>query len=317
MRLLTLLLGLYFANSVFADAELLPVAQFSDLHKIAKQFGKKTANETLIVMDDDDTLTMMSCTNPNKPKDCQYLGGPAWYKWQSDLLTDNPNSPFLVAKTEESLLNIAALLLSLNDMTYTENDIPKVLKKLTKKGAKLLVLTARGPSNLSATEMQFSNLYLSDKQKNNFLDFINQNALSGKSSQVPSFPGPFKPADCAIERNTLYQQGVMYVAGQNKGKMLQCFLKHTHSESIKNIIFIDDTLANVEDVYAAFETSTNYRVKALHFTLLSEHKNRLTSPTSNQNQNPYQLEAYKRWQMIKTILSSELLDPAALNHQEN
>lgn len=295
-----------------ADAEILPANSFNKLEKQVLSLGQKGIKETLIVMDDDDTLTMMPCDDQKKPEKCQYLGGPAWYSWQSDLIKNNSPSAFRVAKTDSELLDISALLLAMNDMPYTDNIIPGVLHELTQKGAKLLVLTARGESNLSATESQFANLYMTDAKSQKFLSFMQANSLVGRQSGISSIAGPITPADCGATRPIAYQQGIMYVAGQNKGEMLQCLLSRTKSEQIKNIVFIDDTLQNVEDVYTAFEESKDHTVYAYHYTRLEAHKNALTEEQGKEKENAYQKIANERWLKIKASLENTLQQPAAI-----
>merc|ERR1711991_1270545 len=108
----------------------------------------KNLKQTLIVMDDDDTLTMMKCNKNKGFKNCQYLGGPAWYAWQDKILKDYLNygkdNVYRIASTEQELIDISTLLFNLNKMPYTEKSIPNVLSRLSNKGVKLLVETARG-----------------------------------------------------------------------------------------------------------------------------------------------------------------------------
>jgi hypothetical protein len=297
-------------EKIFADAEIFPAPSFKQLHSAVLKFGEKNIDKTLIVMDDDDTLTMMQCDEQSDPQKCQYLGGPAWYAWQSNLIKKNDNTEYRVAKTEEELLQISALLLDINDMPYTDSHIPSILASLTDKGAKLLVLTARGHSNLSASESQFTDLPAHQNSAKNFLSFIRDNALKGRKSGIASFAGPTIPSSCQLKRPIAYQQGVMYASGQNKGEMLKCLLGETESGQITKIAFIDDTLKNVEDVYSAYELNKHYNVKAMHYTLLAKHKQALTK---GKNANKYQKEAHKRWLAIKHALKKNLLKPAIAN----
>jgi len=308
-----LVFGFVVSEKAFADAEIFPVSSFKQLHSAVLEFGKSSLAHTLIVMDDDDTLTMMECNKQSDPQKCQYLGGPAWYSWQSDLIKNNDNSEYRVAKTGEDLLKISALLLAMNNMVYTDNNIPSILASLTDKGAKLLALTARGYSNLSATISQFTGLSPHKHSPKSFLSFIRDNALKGRKSGIASFAGPTIPDSCQLKRPIDYQQGVMYAAGQNKGTILKCLLKKTESSHIKNIAFIDDTLANVENVYSAFELSKSYNVKAMHYTLLAKHKRALTKVDKGKNTNKYQKAAHKRWKAIKQALTKNLLKPAIAN----
>jgi len=296
-------------QNLSADSKLTSVDSFKEFQKVVNSIGSKNLSHTLVVMDDDDTLTMMSCPEQDNLDKCQYLGGPAWFSWQEKLL--ETDASYKVANSFDELLNISTLLFSMNDMVYTEECLPKVLHEFTKSGVKLLVLTARGTETLSATASQFTNLnLLVDSKKSNFLDFISSNALKGNKSDISSIAGPFTPKEYNATRAVSYQQGVMYVSGQNKGEMLKSFLSKTQSSNIKNIFFIDDTIKNVQDVNTAFSKSRVYNVNAIHYKALQKHKEALTKGA---NAPKYQDIANKRWQSIKATMIEELQLPAGFN----
>lgn len=365
-----LLGGLLFQAHAYGAAEkkqeslvqMITVNSFSQLQQavleLKEESKQKNLSNTLIVMDDDDTLTMMECADRSEPKSCQFLGGPAWFSWQENLLKQyqsnhpiqqdlnllqqleakngkltkqekelqqeleklakesaNTVQPPLVANNMGDLLDIAALLLAINNMPYTEEqEVPSVLKTLTKDQAKLLVLTARGTSNLSATESQFAALTATkaDQKKGitavSFQELIHRNALNGQKSGIASIAGPFAPCtQSASARNVSYQEGVMYVSGQNKGEMLKCLLSKTDSSQIKNIFFIDDTLQNVVDVFSAFEGQDQYKVTAMHYTYLKKHKEAFMGEKALQD------KANKRWEDVKDSLSAHLKSPTAIS----
>jgi len=295
----------------YADSSKSQVGSFQQLKEIVMEMGEP--HSTLVVMDDDDTLTMMRCSSESKPDSCQYLGGPAWYAWQSNLV--GTASPYRVADTEGELLNISTLLFAMNKMDYTEEDLPSVLYDLTGKGVRLLVETARGGSNLSATEMQMDNLKVNDSNHSSFLDTISKNSLRMGPMNISSLPSPFTPCNISGTREVVYQQGIMYVAGQNKGVMLNCLLKYYENHNsgntafpVKNIVFIDDTQKNVDDVYNAFKDNTYYTVKALHYNALDNHKAALTA--KGKQGDKLRNAAKERWEAIHSTLSQQLLFPA-------
>ena len=365
-----LLGGLLFQAHAYGAAEkkqeplvqMITVNSFSQLQQavleLKEESKQKNLSNTLIVMDDDDTLTMMECEDRSKPISCQFLGGPAWFSWQENLLKQyqsnhpvpqdlnllqqleakngkltkqekelkheleklakesaNTVKPPLVANNMGDLLDIAALLLAINNMPYTEEkEVPSVLKTLTKDQAKLLVLTARGTSNLSATESQFAALTATkaDQKKGitavSFQELIHNNALNGQKSGIASIAGPFAPCTQSTNaRSVSYQEGVMYVAGQNKGEMLKCLLSKTDSGQIQNIFFIDDTLQNVVDVFSAFEGQDQYKVTAMHYTYLKKHKDAFM------NEKALQDKANQRWEDVKASLASHLKNPTAIS----
>lgn len=302
----TLIGAMLACSQATASSEMHKVASFAELHKIVKGLGRENQKHTLLVMDDDDTLTMMSCPDHTQPETCQYLGGPAWYAWQNSLI--GTGSPYRVAVDSHDLLEISALLLSMNKMLYTEYDVPEKLRELTESGVRLLVETARGSSNLSATVSQFENLPVkSGSNSESFLDLIRENALVGKESRQSSIASPFHMCVEKLTRPISYQQGVMYVAGQDKGVSLKCFLERTESSSIKYIVFIDDTLENVKNVYRAFKGNRHIDVKALHYTALQDHKAALTEGDMAAT---YQGNAHNRWNSIKNVMELELQKPA-------
>lgn len=255
-------------------------------------------------MDDDDTLTMMPCPDQNNIITCQYLGGPAWYTWQNSLL--NKNSKYRVAANSKELLEISFLLLSMNYMSYTEKDIPQTLRSLTKSGSHLLVETARGVENLSATANQFSNLTVTGPNPEILLEFISKNSLTGTKSGTSSIASPFNTCS-RLKRPIAYQQGIMYLAGQDKGVALKCFLDKTNSSFIKYIVFIDDTLENVENVIKEFKNQTKITVKAFHYTALEAHKLALTK---GKDKDIFQNNTKKKWDAIRKVLKGELQQPA-------
>lgn len=295
-----------FSCNAIADATITKAASFKRLQEIVTNLGADKQINTLVVMDNDDTLTMMSCPDNKSPATCQYLGGPAWFGWQQSLQKTAPTSPFLVASEFDALLEISDLLFAVNYMVYTDASIPAVLATLSKSGVRLLVETARGPSAASATSNQFEKLPVKDSRYANFMELIDDNALLGKHSHISAIASPYQPCRSPGARPTSYQQGVFYAAGQNKGNMLKCFLQRTESSSIENIVFIDDTLQNVEDVANAFENS-RLKVIAIHYTALSAHKAALTKGDMAKK---YQDAAHKRWQAIKKVLTESLLSPA-------
>lgn len=297
----------------YAGASKSQISSFEALQTIVEKMGSPSS--TLVVMDDDDTLTMMPCSSEADSSHCQYLGGPAWYSWQSDLVKSGNKSDYRVADSQGELLDIAALILAMNKMTYTQDALSGVLQRLSNQGVRLLVETARGGSNVSATEMQFEHLQVAGSSDLSFLDLIQNNSLMMETNNNASLPSPFIPCDIPGSREVTYQRGVMYVAGQNKGVMLECLLDYYKQEDIgntalpiHNIVFIDDTQQNVDDVYQAFKHNPNYKVAALHFDALDSHKQALTQ----QNEMGQRLRdtAKQRWQAIQLTLSTQLISAA-------
>lgn len=288
----------------YAESSMKAVKSFTEMQKYVEKFKDPTT--TLVVMDDDDTLTMMSCPDKNIPETCQYLGGPAWFSWQQAQVEKLAQPR--VANSFDELLTVSSLLLSINYMPYTAADVPVVLNKLVASGVRLMVETARGNSNVSATEQQFARLDTNNQKFATLLSLISNNSLKFGKDGMTSKASPYSPCG---NRPVTYRQGSMYLSGQNKGTILRCMLDDYNetegSTAISNVVFIDDTEKNVKNVHKAFEES-KYNVYALHYTALTEHKKALTK---GEMAKTYQENAMKRWKAIRKALEGNLQNPSS------
>ena len=304
-----------------ADATISQAFSFQDIfEKITEGGTVLDLSNTLIVMDDDDTLTMMPCPVPASPAGCQYLGGPAWFDWQLGLIARSKDDaetallPGQVAGTNDGLFAIADLLLMLNKMDFADSTIPATLVDLTGLGAQLMVLTARDTESVSATQAQLRGLPINfSAPGQTMLDLIASNAPIWSESGTANMPGSETSPFCAAHAPVAYQNGIFFATGQNKGEMLGCFLSKSQSEDIEKIVFIDDTQSNVRDVYEVFgKSSGRYAVTAIHFTQLSEHKARFLSEAGPGTMNDYQKMATERWDAILSVLHLALIEPAGV-----
>lgn len=301
-----------------AQSTLGSVDSFQDFGALVTAAGTITdLSGTLIVMDDDDTLTMMPCPAATPtPATCQYLGGPAWFNWQNDLLstyTANGGSTPLdgqVATTADDLYDISDLLLSLNQMTATDSDLMSTLTTFQASGAQLMVLTARDTDVTTVTEGQFKGVVAGGGAPTLF-DVISTSAPlwleTGKTSAAGTIGWP---EFCDVKTPIAYQNGAIYATGQNKGDVLACFLGYTNYETIRRIFFLDDTAQNVADVHQAFLDQDLIEVQALHFTGLSAHK--AAFGTVDATLTPYQAMAKERWDAVSAALTGNLLQPTGL-----
>ncbi|OGT98134.1 MAG: hypothetical protein A2298_03910, partial [Gammaproteobacteria bacterium RIFOXYB2_FULL_38_6] len=228
-------------NIAYADAQKNSIGHFSQLTQFTKQLGDP--HKTLVVLDSDDTIIKMPCSDPLNPKQCQYLGGPAWFDWQSSLPA---NSSEKIASSFNELLLDENIMMAVSNMVYTESSVPKTLMALKKQGAIFLVETARNSNYSNNTNRQFAAL----KVNKNFSlsQFFAENSLIGLNN-LPSLPSPYAPCGDKNARPVRYESGILYLAGQDKGKMLHCFLKTVHANQIQNIIFLDDEQKNADSVY--------------------------------------------------------------------
>ena len=290
------------ANFTFAESTHWEVNSFNELIELVEEIDQPY--NTLVVMDDDDTLSMMDCPDSNDPSQCQYLGGPAWFQWQNNQINNNLQPR--VANNFDELLVTATLLFNLNKMVYSQSEVPSVLKKLTQSGVRLLVETARGNSDISATEQQFNHLSIGINKT--FATHLSQNSL--QFNNLSSKASPYTPCEMSTMKAISYRNGAMYLAGQDKGINLKCILDEFNQQEsvtkLTQIIFIDDTLKNVISVHKAFKNNHRYQVKALHFNALEKHKAALTTGIYASQ---HQQNAMERWEIIKSVLELELNKP--------
>ncbi len=301
--LFTALFG--FSNVASAGAVIKDVMSFTEMEAHVKELG--SPESTLVVMDNDDTLTTMSCPDRADLKNCQYLGGAAWFSWQEEQL-QNLAQP-RVANNFDDLLTVASTLFAINNMPYTAPDVPIVLNNLTQQKVRLLVETARGNGDAAATVRQFETLQVKHSNDSTLQALISNHSLTFNGN-----PGKASPYTMECNGKTTspltYQQGAMYLSGQSKGPILKCMLeehnKYGDGKDIKNVVFIDDTPSNVTSVFNTFKDSDDFTVVALNYKALDEHKKAFTE---GEMAAKYQNMAMERWEAISEILQLSLQNP--------
>ncbi len=110
LRYSTLLFMLFFSGLSLASKQ-----YTTDDFKVIKRFINTTLikhqgyrpKNILLVLDDDNTLTTNDkhCAQIGS-RDCQYLGGVAWWDWQTQLMHDNPKSKKFSKKLKNSNFRI-------------------------------------------------------------------------------------------------------------------------------------------------------------------------------------------------------------------
>ncbi|HLD84384.1 MAG TPA: DUF2608 domain-containing protein, partial [Coxiellaceae bacterium] len=248
-----------FTHTSFADSVIGSTDSFQSIQKMISSAAHP--EHWLVVIDDDDTLTRMPCVSENH---CQYLGGVAWFNWQAAMKPDNPAR---VARSFPDLVRVTDFLLSTHDAPLTESDIPATLTLAHQRGVHILVLTARGSELIPATERQFS--------QDGILSLVEKDAPQSPVGQI-SFAGDYLPAkipELKTNRPIAYQDGILYVAGQNKGFMLKGFLEKMHdAKQFTHLVFLDDTFQNVKDVASVYKNTKNVQVISLHYLRMQKHK---------------------------------------------
>ncbi|MCX7124947.1 MAG: DUF2608 domain-containing protein [Gammaproteobacteria bacterium] len=167
---------LFMLTNTFADSKIISTDSFATVKQLIEQ--NKHPHHLLLALDDDDTLTMMPCPSPSH---CQYLGGPAWYNWQSKLPAGDTDR---VWQTFPQLLAINNLLMVMSQMPLVDPQTPSTLQAADNRGAFIVVASARGSDMSNATETQF--------QQDGIFNLIKQAAIKTPTGHT-SFPGEYLP----------------------------------------------------------------------------------------------------------------------------
>lgn len=226
--------GLWLASALLLQAcsshRILPESGIHDSVELAdvvlasEQYSDRyAAKDVLVIFDIDDTLLSAS----------QMLGSNAWYDWQSELAEDSPCSSNRVGDR----LAVQGALFAVGGMQLTQADAAQIVSTLQTSNVRVMALTARGKEFRLPTFREM---------RRNGLDFRE------------TAPGPkrgyaldFMPE--TAKRAVRYEDGVLFVAGQDKGQMLADLLNRT-DYSPRVVVAVDDSLGNLEAMQTALES---------------------------------------------------------------
>jgi hypothetical protein len=221
MKSAILLISLYVVTGF--SAERITTSQIHDVQNfVTKKKAELGAESVLVVYDFDNTLMAMN----------QDAGSDQWYNWQQTALKSGNKKEAWVS-TQSELYDLHYKLFALGQMHATEKETPLVVKTIQDMKIKSIVLTSRG------------DLYRNDVEIE--LDRIDTSFKASAIGPEGGYPSTFKPDGIENARNISYQDGILMGSGQNKGQILKWLLKKTNSQ-FKAIVFVDDTLKNIENV---------------------------------------------------------------------
>ena len=292
-----LLMGLGFAGMVMAGSVLSSANTYQDL--ASNVYALNDPSQTLVVLDDDNTLTTMPCSDPLNVKTCQYLGGVAWGNWQTSLPDSDPRR----IGPDSEVYDASTLLFAMSNESFTESDVPSVLNQLVQDGVHIMVMTARAESALNGTEAQLAQL--PGGNGSNFLSFLTAHTLLTQAGYT-TLPGAFLPCNTRSAQLMRYEDGIAFVDGQNKGMILQCLLPLLQTKNIKNIVFMDDTPQNDADVVAAYANQNRYQVVALVYHWMDAHRNAFTTGSMALE---YQAQTVKAWDGLHQAMMQAIAQP--------
>lgn len=233
MKKLITFLAAYVILASSAQVSIDTTDQFSDVMAfVEEKLEQYDKSEILIVLDIDNTI-LTSQTD---------LGGDIWYQWQDSLLGLKPTTNQQLVKP--FLYDVVGILYELGTMQLTDPVVKSYIDNWQKEGITTFALTSRAPNVRAATEREL------DKRDIHF----NKTAIGKLSGDT-----------ILMFKNVSYMNGIMMTTGLNKGDMLDTILHMTQS-SFKEIIFVDDSYDNVENVKNKFEGSENVNVEIFYYT---------------------------------------------------
>ena len=201
--------------------------------------GRNSQQHILLVFDIDNTLLTMP----------QFLGSDQWFNHHAGLISSGKDAAF---GSIDELLAAQGAIFDLAVMKPTQDDAASLVRKAREEGVDIFLLSARGPALYDATrrELDRSGINFKAPQTCSIIicsvggtigDHDIRKAISAFGST--SSPGTYR--DIAL------RDGIMMVAGQDKGTMLKVLLASIGSTSYDKIVFVDDTQANIDSVAAS------------------------------------------------------------------
>ncbi len=196
--------------------------------------AKAKGRRVIAVFDIDNTLLTM-------PQD---LGSDTWFNWQK---AERPGD-------FDGVLSDSDLLLTLGHMVPTQTDTGALIQSLQAAHIPVYALSARSPGLRGSTEAALGTAHIDLSgapecgaplctRRGQLYDTQIRVALRRQHMPAPS--QPFRPVTVS--------DGVMMVSGQDKGVMLHLLLASLKGR-YDDVVFVDDTQANIDAVEAAAPT---------------------------------------------------------------
>lgn len=241
----------------YANAKYFDIKSLTDITQFTSQL--KSA-DTLYVFDIDNTLLTET------PQEL-YIGSPEWFDWQKQEINDQ--KPDAITSNMNQFYPFNDFILKVIETVSCEKNVTSAfVKKLEEQGDTIIAATARDPSAYYNTMNQLANNHITLSPHQIVLQ--NPNKLG---------------------KGTYYASGSLFLTGQDKAQYVWNLLKATDNSKIfKNIVFVDDTLANITNfvneynqyhagvnVYAFHYNHEVNQVKIFHTKILTE-----GSPTKQQ-----------------------------------
>ncbi|ARB93261.1 DUF2608 domain-containing protein [Legionella longbeachae] len=282
MQFILFLICSLFINPICAKVIDYEMDSFADIANLYEGV-RSEPRSTLLVFDLDDTLITMT----------QPLGSVGWWDWQSELQKTGKDPEKLFTADYQQLVRIQNILFQLIKMEVTDKYVLPFLNNATAQGTIIMGLTARGKEHLSATMMQLrdNNFTVGDKLlfQEKGLKFKNNKTSIADSFHCPQF-----------SKEVIYQRGIMFLDGEDKGQALLCALSKIKTE-IKTIIFVDDAKRNSASIDKAFANHNDLLVLNILYTKENAKELEIQSIPLLQQQ------LFEQWSQIKNHLNDSIV----------
>lgn len=259
-------LAIVTANPVAARVESIagpqsPVAivETADLNSVLTEIARIRSDHddgrVLVIFDIDNTLLTMP----------QALGGDAWFNYHADLVLSGEDPDFA---TMDALFEAQEMLFGFASMIPTQSDVPALFAEIESDNADIFLLSARGPTMYDATRQQLSRngISLNAPVSCSFLICDPDGEFSSREvGQLLSRMGLSEVG--APARPFVMRDGLMLVAGQDKGKMLHLLLAALGGNRYDHVIFIDDSARNTT---AVATSNPPVGLSVFHYTRFEE-----------------------------------------------
>jgi hypothetical protein len=240
-----------------------------DLVDVLKVLSEPYNGRTLLVLDIDDTLL----TSPT------FFGSDAWYEWQKTL---SPQSPGYVP----CRFDVIAMNYEAGTQVPTQPDAVAAINAVT---LDKIMITARSPMYRGGTIREL-------KRAGYELPAPLQPGLAGAIYNYQAEPN--QPSVTLS-----YHEGVLMVAGQNKGPALLDLLQHLQI-AYDRVVMVDDGEKNINEMRDAM-TAAGIEYRGVHYTRIEKNVD-----AARERQG---VEGWQAWQQLLSTIYPERLARMKMN----
>lgn len=193
----------------------------------------------LLILDIDNTLLTMP----------QYLGGDRWFNHHAAMVAAGTDPDF---RDIGELIAAQTMLFGVGSMQATEPHIPAMLAEAARRKIDLFLLSARGPELHDATrrELHRSGLRIDAPHACSFF-LCTEDGLYRDDEIRTALAAIGEVPSGSPYRDILIRDGMMLVAGQDKGVMLKLLMGAIGGRRYAHVVVADDGRKNIDALAAS------------------------------------------------------------------